>query len=77
MTPARYKLLLGYRGLSQRGGATALFGIQERASRRWAADPPKTAAIILALMQHYGLEAADVESILTQQEGDHAPNTRA
>lgn len=64
MTPTRYNELLKSRGLSQRGGAATLFGIGERAARRFAQDPPKTAQIVLALMCHFNLSASDVEDLL-------------
>lgn len=70
MTPTRYKALLNSRGLSQRGGAATLFGVGERTARRFAADPPKTAQLVLVLMHEYGLKADEVEKLLAEHGGD-------
>lgn len=66
MTPTRYKALLNSRGLSQRGGAATLFGINSRTARRWAADPPKTAQLVLVMMRKFDLSPADAEAMLEQ-----------
>ena len=61
MTANQYRSALEKLGLSQRG-AGPFFGVDERTSRRWAADgPPEAVAKLLRLMVRLDLKPEDVK----------------
>jgi hypothetical protein len=60
MTALQYRAALERLGLSQRAAGPFL-GVDERTSRRWAADgPPESVAKLLRLMVKLNLTPADV-----------------
>ena len=61
MTANQFRTALGKVGLPQRG-AGPFFRVDERTSRRWAADgPPEAVAKLLRLMVRLELKPEDVK----------------
>jgi hypothetical protein len=60
MTPLQYRAALDKLSLSQRAAGPFL-GVDERTSRRWAADdPPQVVGMLLRLMVKLKLKPEDV-----------------
>ena len=67
MTPTEYREAIKSLGLSQ-VGASRLFGVDPRTSRRWAIGElpvPRAVALCLILMMAHGVSAADAERAIT------------
>jgi hypothetical protein len=66
MTSTEYRAAIASLGLSQ-GGASRLFGVDPRTSRRWALGElpvPRPVALCLLLMLANCVSAEDAESLL-------------
>jgi hypothetical protein len=70
VTSDRFREYLDQFGLSQHGAAR-FFGVDERVARRWATgdlDIPRSVEMTFMLMDEYGLDVDDMESLMKDEE---------